>query len=224
MTLPNFLIIGATKSGTTSLYYYLKEHPQIYMSPIRETEYFSFMGESLDREDYRLAPANFATTDRKAYETLFKGVRKETAIGECSPYYLYHPEAARRIRENLPHAKLIAILRDPAERAYSHFIMRCNKANPNLAEPIRDFAEALHAEDIRVQNGWLGGWHYKRRGFYYAQLKRYFDLFPSEQIRVYLYEDLRSNPQVVLRDIFRFLGVLETFQDSTNISHGFFLT
>ena len=210
-TLPNFLVIGAAKSGTTSLYQYLREHPQIYMSPVKEPEFFSYMGEKIDRRDPRLAPAIFAITEWKDYEALFKNVRNETAVGEASPGYIYSPEAPKRIKQFLPQAKLIAVLRNPVARAYSHFTMRLNKSSDIVVEPVRDFEEVLKAEESRIRDGWLAGWHYKRRGFYYEQLKRYFDLFDRSQIQIYLYEDLEENTLKVVRGLYQFLGVEDRF-------------
>ena len=211
MTLPNFFIIGAAKSGTTSLYYYLKEHPQIYMSPMKEPEFFSFLGQKVDRKDGRQAPGIYALSDWKEYEALFSGVKDEKIIGEASPSYIYVPEVPLRIRQYISDPKFIAILRDPAERAYSHFNMRLNKLSHKVGEPITNFAEVLKAEDQRIKDGWACGWHYKKRGFYYEQLKRYYELFGRNRIRVFLYEDLRSDPPKVLQEIFRFLGVDESF-------------
>ncbi len=211
MTLPNFIVIGAAKSGTTSLYRYLREHPEIYMPPIKEPEFFSFMGKKIDPKDFKQAPANFAVTDWNEYHSLFKDGEGKKAIGEASPGYIYSQEAPGRIKEHIPHAKLIAILRDPAVRAYSHFNMRLNKSHADVVDPVKDFEEVLAAENYRIGEGWGPGYHYRARGFYYEQLKRYYDLFPAEQIRVYLYEDLRRDPAAVMKDIFQFLGVDDTF-------------
>src|SRR5215210_2367197 len=102
MTMPNFLIIGAMKSGTTALYYNLEQHPQIYMSPVKEPNFFCSGGqESWESE---------SITRKKAYQNLFKGVSAEKAIGEASHCYLYEPQAVVRIQEHLPDAKLLAIL------------------------------------------------------------------------------------------------------------------
>jgi hypothetical protein len=124
MTMPNFLIIGAAKSGTTSLHHYLKQHPQVYMSQIKEPSFFAFEGTkpAIPGPWKRWAAHNFIT-DIQAYRSLFQGVSDEVAIGEASTIYLVHPTAPQRIRHYVPDAKLIAILRDPAERAYSNYRM-----------------------------------------------------------------------------------------------------
>ncbi len=211
MTMPNFLIIGAEKSGTTALYHYLKQHPQIYMSPVKEPDFFAFEGQ----KPKSAGPARFTTeriTDIDAYQRLFDGVSGEKAIGEASPGYILVPEAPARIRNYIPEVKLIAVLRNPVERAYSNYL----HARWLGFEPITDFAQALENEETRIRDGWGGLWRYKQKGFYYGQLRRYFDTFDEGQIRIYLYEDFRDNPVGVLRNIFSFLSVGE-FVPATNV-------
>lgn len=213
MTMPNFLIIGAMKSGTTSLYYYLKQHPQIYMSAVKEPNFFALEGEKLNfngPEGPGLVNrwiCDEATTTIEEYRSLFEGVSSETAIGEASPWYLYSPEAPSRIRRYIPEAKLIVVLRNPVDRAYSAFSQFVRDGR----EPLNDFTRALQAEEERIRNNWKWIWHYKKMGFYYGQLKRYYGTFEQEQIRVYLYEELNNNPTGVLQDVFRYLGVDDTF-------------
>jgi|SRR5215217_5215722 hypothetical protein len=216
MTMPNFLIIGAQKSGTTSLYEYLKQHPQIYMSPLKEPRFFAFEGEKPtfvgpgDQDLYK-----DVVSDLEDYRALFQGVSKETAIGEASVVYLYFPRTPERIRHHIPDVKLIAVLRNPIERAYSAFL----HLTRDRKEPLSDFASALQAEDERRQNNWGPIWHYKQVGLYHAQLERYYDAFEPEQIRVYLHEDLSNNPSEMLEDIFGFLGVDDTFVPDVRQRH-----
>lgn len=214
MLMPNFLIIGAQKAGTTSLYHYLKQHPQVYMSPVKEPHFYTYEGEKLNTH----GPGrnlSIPITNLEVYQAMFQEVSDETAIGEASPSYIYSPKAPERIRHYIPNTKLIAILRHPAERAYSNFLhsIRYN------CEPLNDFAQALQEEEVRIRDNWGFLWHYKQKGFYYVQLKRYFDLFDQEQIRVYLYEDLNTNPNRVLRDIFQFLSVDENFAPDISTKH-----
>ncbi|MES1024048.1 sulfotransferase [Gloeocapsa sp. BRSZ] len=216
MTMPNFIVVGAAKAGTTALYYYLKQHPQIYMSPEKEPKFFALEGDELDfrgpgdRENI----CKSAITDIETYRHLFKGVTNEIAVGEASPLYLYSPKAAERIKKYIPDAKLIAILRNPIERAYSGYIMHVREGR----ETAKDFTEALQEEESRIRSNW--GWgHYVNVGFYHAQLKRYLNLFDKEQIRVYLYEDLKTNPINLIQDIFRFLGVDDTFLPDTSLKY-----
>lgn len=218
MTMPNFLIIGAAKAGTTALYSYLNQHPQIYMSPQKEPHFFAFEGEEVnfggtagDREWLNRA----AITDFETYRKQFQAPSKQIAIGEASALYLYIPKAAERICHYIPDVKLIAILRNPVDRAYSAFLYQIRDA----LEPITDFAQALREEETRIQNNWVPIYYYQQMGFYYTQLKRYFDMFNREQIRVYLYEDFSTNPSSILQDIFRFLGVDDTFTPNMSVRH-----
>jgi hypothetical protein len=224
--MPNFLIIGAMKSGTTSLHNYLNQHPDVFMSPRKEPHFFAFENYPLQkyRESMELSlrqSREILGQDRLTYELpvtllddyvkLFKKAASETAIGESSTTYLYLSRSIERIKYYIPQAKLIGILRNPVDRAYSNFIF----FRRNNREPIPDFDTALQAEDRRIREGWASGYFYRRRGFYFEQLKPYYQQFSRSQIRVYLFDDLCSDPMGVLRDIFRFLGVDETFVPDT---------
>lgn len=211
VTMPNFLIIGAQKAGTTSLYYYLDQHPQVYMSPRKEPHFFEGTTMDFNGPGRKITPV----TDIREYRRLFGGVSTETAVGEASASYLYSPRAPGLIRDHIPDARLIAVLRNPAERAYSNFLHMVRVGR----EPVPDFAEALREEERRIRDGWGPLWHYRTKGFYHGQLKRYFDTFGGEQIQVHLYEDLRSRPLDVLRQTFRFLGVDEGFVPDTSRNH-----
>ena len=209
MTMPNFLVVGAQKAGTTALYHYLAQHPEIYMSPVKEPHFFAFEGEKLDfrgPRDQRIME-HLVVNDLEAYRKLFDGATKERAIGEASAEYLYREKVPGRIRRYAPEAKLIAVLRNPAERAYSGFLHLVRDGR----ETITDFNRALDAEEERVRNNWSSLWHYTRLGFYHAQLSRYYEAFERGQIRIYLYEDLKDDPVGMLRDIYGFLGVEDTF-------------
>jgi len=201
---PNFFVIGAAKSGTTSLYNYLAQHPDIYMSPVKEPNYFSFLGEppnfsgppantdnSFFRDRLRREKYEFSVTSLRDYEQLFSGVRGETAIGESSVSYLYFPAVANRIKERVPSAKLIVILRNPVSRAYSKY----QQFRRDASEPLVSFAEALAAEPGRIRKNWSPTWFYADRGFYYRQLRTYYELFERNQIHISLYEDFCSNPR-----------------------------
>ncbi|MBA2713838.1 MAG: sulfotransferase [Rubrobacteraceae bacterium] len=217
MTMPNFLIIGAGKSGTTSLYHYLRQHPEVYMSPVKEPKFFAVEGKELDfrgpNDDMSMNRGS--VTSIEAYRDLFRGVTDEKAIGEASPLYLHSPEAPSRIKHYIPEARLIAILRDPVQRAYSSFLQRVQKGQ----EPLRDFAEALREEENRMRDNWAPRWYSKRIGFYYAHLRRYYDLFEGDRIRVYLNEDLKADPVCIARDVFRFLEVDDTFMPDISLRY-----
>jgi len=211
MTMPNFFLIGAQKAGTTSLYSYLKQHPQIYMSPRKEPHFFKGIHSEDQRRGGDLAPV----TDIGDYQALFEGVTDEKAIGEASASYLYSPSAPALIKRSIPDARLIAVLRNPADRAYSNYLFCVQMGR----EPLASFVDALQSEESRIREDWGSLWHYRQKGFYYTQVKRYFDIFGQDQVKVYLYDDLRGNPFGMLSDIFRFLDVDETFVPDLSIEH-----
>lgn len=210
MTLPNFLLIGVAKAGTTALYQALKEHPQIYMSPIKEPRFFTFVDSPLTLGGPGAAAYRaWAITDLAAYQRLFADVTNETVIGEASPVYLscWHPErTAANIKRLIPDVRLVAILRQPAERAYSSFAHQVQMGN----EQERNFRKMLAVAARPERHNWLS-YRCQQDGFYYANLQPYFARFHREQIRIYLYEEWNTNPQQVLQDIFGFLGVAATF-------------
>lgn len=210
MTLPNFLIIGAAKSGTTAIYTYIKQHPQIFMSEQKELRFFSYTSEPIIKppKDY-IHPA---ITTLKEYQQHFTQVTDEIAIGESSPMYLYTPGTAERIKHHIPEVKLLAILRNPIQRAYSAY----THALREWKEPAGSFESALQQEDERIAAGWGMLWHYKKSGLYYQQLLPYYDIFNPEQIKVVLYDDLVANTNQLLQDIFKFLGVEPSFRPDTS--------
>lgn len=216
VAMPNFLIIGAAKCGTTSLWRQLQQHPQIFMHPKKQLNFFALEGECVDFRGpgYRDSTLHSITTI-DAYRAQFSGVTHETAVGESSNWYIYHPKAAERIRYHLPEVKLVAVLRHPAERAYSRFLHMVREGR----EQITDFAQALDVEEKRIRENWWLDFHYLNVGLYHAQLERYFELFPRSQIKIYLHEDLKTDPLGVLRDLFGFLGVDDTFRPDTTVKY-----
>lgn len=203
---PNFLIIGAQKCGTTALYDALRQHPDIYMSPIKEPFYFVLNDAP---PPYRVPTQEYAQRLRYSWEeytALFSAATHHRAIGEASALYLssYQPAVtAAKIKSRLPEVRLIALLRHPVDRAYSAFQYYRFRGY----EPCPDFASALAAESSRLDEDWCPDLRHWRNGCYFANLKPYFERFPRQQIRVYLYEEWNQQPQTVLRDIFAFLGV-----------------
>jgi hypothetical protein len=194
MTLPNFLIIGAAKSGTTSLYHYLRQHPDIFMSRIKEPNYYT------DEDNLLDVPA---IRSRTAYETLFAGAKGQRAIGEATVRYLNATAGVERIHADLLGVRLIASLRHPAERAYSSYLSRL----------------ATGRESRRAEDALQPGSYPFETSFYYPRLRRYYDRFPAEQINVILFDDLIARSQDVLRELFRFLDVDPGFIADTSIGH-----
>ena len=212
--MPNFLVIGAAKSGTTSLYNYLAQHPDVYMSPVKEPKFFALEGENPVFRGPGDGEADAVTT-LGGYQALFEGANGESAIGEASPLYLYRERAVGRIKHYVPEGRFIAVLRDPVDRAYSSFLHKVRDGR----ETTTDFAEALALEDRRIREGWAYGWHYKRRGFYHEQLSRFYEAFGPQRMRVYLYEDLKGDPRGLLRDAYGFLGVDDAFVPDLSLKH-----
>ncbi len=202
MTLPNFLIIGAAKSGTTALYRYLSDHPKIFMSSRKELHYFSHPETSrlVKGPDSYQRVSVASLTEYKEY---FKEVKDEKAIGEASPSYLYFPECAKRIKQLIPDVKLIAILRNPIDRAFSAYM----HAIRDGWEPVNNFTKALLEEEKRINQDWEIVWHYTKAGLYYEQLLHYFRLFDGSQIQIFLYEDLQNDPEKLIKNMYKFLNV-----------------
>lgn len=214
--LPNFLVIGAGKAGTTSLHHYLGQHPQVFACPVKEPKFFALAGSALDYRgpgDERIRAETAVTLDD--YLALFAGARDEHAVGESSTLYLSHEAAPAAIARLVPEVRLIAILRDPAERAHSNFL----HLRRDGYEPLADFGAALAAERDRAAAGWYYAWLYRDRGFYHRDLSRYFELFDRSRIRVYLHEELDREPLRVLDDIFGFLGVDRGFRPDVRARH-----
>jgi len=231
--LPNFFIVGAPKAGTTSLYHHLDQHPEVFMSPMKETSYFS-----REMRLERFAPELQALGKRSAeslrayldapplgrrfggivsewddYRRLFSGVRQERAIGEASPGYLWSKTAAARIADFAPAAKILIILRNPIDRAYSQYLQMANTGDYR-----RSFREHLKAclahpetEEISVLHPFL------EYGLYADQVKRYIDVFPASQVGLWLYEDSRAPG--FLRTVFEFLEVDGGFRPDISKRH-----
>lgn len=206
--LPNFLIIGAPKCGTTSLWYYLNQHPDVFLASNKEPNYFALADERLPdggpaEPDVIHQLIHIASITRaEDYQDLFESVGTEKAVGEASVRYLYYEKAAARIKLALPEVRLIAILREPVSRLYSHY---CMNAQFQL-EPL-PLTEALAAEDERVQAGWGWDWHYRRVSSYAGQVRRYLSLFEPRQLKFVLYDDFVARPLETFQEICRFLEI-----------------
>jgi hypothetical protein len=145
--------------------------------------------------------------DISAYRKLFSGVNGEKAVGEATAVYLYLPKAAERIKHYTPRAQMFAVLRDPAERAYSSFVHLVRDGR----EYTTDFQRALQMEPSRIRKNYHPMWHYRALGYYFSQVKRYFDLFGRQQLKVFLYEDLKANALQVIKEVYGTLGIDDSF-------------
>jgi Sulfotransferase family len=209
--LPNFIVIGAAKAGTTALYWYLAEHPEVFMSPMKETNYFAY---GLDDEGRLLYGDpelhRFRVQSQDAYEDLFAHTGDARAIGEASPIYLECPQAAARIRHLIPEARIICGLRNPVDRAYSDYLMYLRSRGLDF-DP---------EQDLKASSVWARpDSHWMRISRYFEPLSRYFDGFPRNHIHIFLLDDLNRSPREVVQDVYRFVGVDPAFMFDMTTPH-----
>lgn len=218
---PNFFVVGTVKGGTTSLHQYLEQHPQIFMSSIKETNFFArFDINEMDfsrdyAHDVNIDLKNYLKGDMKNpihiahinkeedYLKLFKNVDKEKAIGEVSNSYLLYENAPKEIFKFDPNAKIIMILRNPIKRAFSQYVM-----NLRLGKTLKNnFLEEIIEDDNKKVKGWGANHQYLFVGNYYEQVKRYFEIFPIENVKILFYDDYQNDSTKVLKELYRFLEV-----------------
>ena len=215
----HFFIVGAAKSATTSMQHYLDQHPQITMCSLRWTRYFHFNGPVPNLEGFaKSLGAGFLGESQRRYNamrnTAFKGTveaylalwengKNTRQAGESSPTYLYDPAVPARINEQFKDARVIIILRNPVDRAFSHFKMDVRRR----WIPPTSFQEALSMEPAFIDNFWWGTRHYLRQGLYYLHVQRYLDIFGEDRVKVLRYDDLQTDPQLFMQSITTFLTV-----------------
>ncbi len=217
--LPDFIAVGAIKAASSSLHHYLCQHPQIVL-PRRRKE-LKFFHWDQQREircgngpgDHRIYSQSII--DWGKYLAEFQVTEATRAIGEVCPSYLFDAHAMERIAERLPNARIIAILRDPTARAFSHYLhsRRLGK------EAAKSFEEALALEDRRVADGWGINWQYAGQGFYVHQIEHLWRLFPRQQVRICEFDEFVNGPQQFLHSIFEFLGVDPDLTPDTSTKH-----
>jgi Sulfotransferase family len=232
--LPNFFIVGAPKAGTTALYAYLDQHPQVYMSPLKEPSYFAF---EMRPENFsaRLRPridlemralANYLQSDMREkrfgglvsswedYLKLFRNVSDEIAIGEATACYLWSQTAPTNIAACIPHAKIVINLRNPVDRAFSQYLQMLTMGTIRWS-----FRETIDANLHRQAQQFGEWWPLLEFGHYHEQVTRYLNEFPRSQIHISFYEDLEREPRGLMSDLFTFLGVDPDFSADVSSRH-----
>jgi Sulfotransferase family len=194
---PNFFIVGAPKAGTTSLYAYLAQHPQVFMPAVKEPQFFAQIQPS---DEFRHLVESIG--DRSRYLRLYHKAGDFAAVGDASPSYLWHPEVPARIKRVVPEAKIIIALRDPIERAHSHYLAEFREGAEHLP-----FHAALCSDLRRPRKGPGISHMYVELGQYAAQVRRYVESFGADRVHVLLFDDLKRSAQRALAAIFQFLGL-----------------
>lgn len=204
MPLPDFLIAGVPKAGTTALHAALQAHPALFLPAVKEPKFFLSDG----RPPRHGGPGDVQTYQehvwrRADYEALFAPAPPGTLRGEATPFYLYDERAPARIAALAPAARIIVLLRDPVDRAHSNWTHLWIAG----LEPEADFLAACRAEPARVAAGWADFWHYTGLGMYGRQVANLYRHFPREQVLLLRYRDLKDHPAVTLDRVCSFLGV-----------------
>jgi Sulfotransferase domain len=205
MPLPDFLIAGVPKAGTTALHAALLAHPGLYLSKVKEPKFFLSDGRP---PRWGGGPGDAQTYQehvwrRPDYEALFEPAPPGALRGEATPFYLYDPAAHERIRRLIPDVKLILLLRDPVDRAHSNWTHLWNAG----LEPEADFLAACRAEPQRRAAGWADFWHYVSLGLYGRQVQHLYQVSAREQVLLLRYRDLKDAPAATLDRVCDFLGV-----------------
>ncbi len=202
---PQFIVAGTARAGTTSLNSYLIQHPEIFLPIVKEPCFFTFAGEKIDYKNGKFA---FAITDIDDYSKLYKKAQPSQITGDISTPYLYiYDRTIRNIKKfhNDPESlKVIIVLRNPVDRAYSQFLWRVRDGREDLS-----FEDAIAAESERMKLNYSFDYFYFDRGKYYEQVKAYIENFKS--VKIVLFDDLKKNTNETLAEICEFLGVDKDF-------------
>ena len=212
--MPDFLVIGAPKAGSTAVHAALEQHPQLFLSTPKEPKYFLTDGRAPQRRHHRGPGDAHSSREwiwrRDRYEELFDARPPDTLAGESTPFYLWDRAAHARIAAANPDVKLVAVIRDPVDRAYSNW----THLRSDGLEPEADFRTACELEDRRVRDGWAPFWRYLALGRYGEQLAHLFDHVDRSQVYVVRYRELVDEPVRILDGICAFLGVETGVVDS----------
>ncbi len=203
MKFPNFFIVGAPKCATTSLDSYLNQHPDVFMCPVKESFFF--------------LPGT-GVSDLSVYKSYFDGVKDESAIGESSVGYLYDKKSPELIKDSVPDAKIIIVLREPSAMAYSYWRYVSNHGTENLSfedaisDKEREYRKSADFKENHNGYDWWQSYLYLEKASYSGQVKRFIDMFGREQVKIYIFEDFVNKPLETCADAFSFLGVNSDFR------------
>lgn len=200
---PTFLVVGVAKAGTTALYHYLGEHPEVYVSPVKEPGYFA---------------SGYGVETWEDYLALFADAGGAKAVGEATPRYFHDPEAPDRIAAALPGVRIVVLLRQPVERALSHYVMLANSSATIRPEPFAAFFRRVMDDPARWHAGGLAE-RGLAMGFYADSLARWLDRFGRDRVAVYLDEDLRQTPERMMAALYAFIGVDPTYRPDLERRH-----
>jgi hypothetical protein len=214
---PDFIIIGAGRAGTTSLYHYLRQIPQVFMSPIKETNFFAFQEgvSDVEAEIRPIAGDLFPIRRMEDYLALFAEAGDAVAAGEASPLYMYAPGAAKRMKDAVPEVRIIAVLRNPVDRAHSSHLkyVRDGVERRTLSEAIREERSSVGSRSL------FGPYNYLRAGYHARNLAPYLESFPRDRIALFLFEDFARDTEATLRQVLDFLGVETAFVPDCSVRH-----
>ena len=205
MRRPDFLIAGTARAGTTALHYYLRSHPEIFLPTQKEPCFFCF---SENKKSYKKGKFSFIVTKPEKYFGLFDKAGHHQVAGEISTPYLYlHKQTIQAIKKNYIGAvlpKIVIILRNPIERAYSHYLWKVRDGREQLS-----FYDSLKQEDARIKDNYSIDYHYAHRGLYAEAVKNYLENFPN--VKIILFEDFKNCFENTMSELLIFLGVNEKF-------------
>lgn len=212
--LPNFLIVGAAKAGTTSLYHYLGQHPEIGFPMLKEPKFFSSLGLQFPHNGHGDAFVDqHAVRSFPEYQACFNDLSHFKRIGEASPDYLFfYQHSVPNIVNTLGDLPIIIVLRNPTRRAFSAYSYLVRDSRENLS-----FMDALNVEDARAKKNWDFIWQYKRGGLYADQVRAYLEAF--SRVKVVFFDDLVRDKERVVHELFTFLGVEPNFKPNLSVEY-----
>jgi hypothetical protein len=218
MSKVDFFIIGAPKSGTTSLFYYLKQHPDIYLPEKKELHYFSreYLKRAISGPGDKYV-VDEVPTDAIQYDSNYDMAGKSQLCGDVSPSYLYHFATAEKIKKYNNDAKIIIILRDHVSKSYSQYMHLCGSGREMLS-----FEQALVHEEERKKKGFSDFWLYVESTRYCPGVQHYLRVFGADKVKIFLFDELMNDRRGVLYELCRFIGVDTEFtfeaEDIHNVS------